>query len=451
MLHQWGPYPFGIPRYGTFQRDQFLHLCSPWGAPEIDARGCRPSQQFYPRCVDPWSHRKRTGVESRHLRRDSRSGRHSCSIPRTSDGATRKEKDQGGQVVGIDSSQLSEEMEAGSGNHADIGCGPFPLSESSRRCQQRFDDETSKPSSNSEKREMGQRCLRKNLRKARKVAAAGEPIQQETGSFRRGCEEELSGLLPEKFHPAAAKPAAKDQLVFKGKRFLSLFGGVANPARFFATHGGEATVLDFAHSPKNDLSKHRVWNKILQVLAIFHIVGIDLPCNTWSRARRAPPWSRMPKPLRSSDEPFGLSTLQGKDAEKVRLANIMFYGAMRVIRRCLKQGIAGYLENPASSRLWDTPQIKKLLSDSRCQLITLDMCQYGCQWKKPTRLLFWNCDSVVFNRCSGRHFCSRTGRKHLQLTGMSGKKFLTEQAQIYSQEFAESLMLAFVSPKPTHT
>lgn len=232
---------------------------------------------------------------------------------------------------------------------------------------------------------------------------------------------------------------------------MSLFGGVANPARFFATHGGEATVLDFAHSPKNDLSKHRVWNKILQVLAIFHIVGIDLPCNTWSRARRAPPWSRMPKPLRSSAEPFGLSTLQGKDAEKVRLANIMFYGAMRVIRRCLKQGIAGYLENPASSRLWDTPQIKKLLSDSRCKLITLDMCQYGCQWKKPTRLLFWNCDSVVFNRCSGRHFCSRTGRKHLQLTGMSGKKFLTEQAQIYSQEFAESLMLAFVSPKPTHT
>ena len=29
--------------------------------------------------------------------------------------------------------------------------------------------------SNSEKREMGQRCLRKNLRKARKVAAGGEP------------------------------------------------------------------------------------------------------------------------------------------------------------------------------------------------------------------------------------------------------------------------------------
>lgn len=211
--HQWGPYPFGIPRYGTFQRDQFLHLCPPWGAPEIDARGCRSSQQqFCPRCVDPWSHRKRTGVESRHLRRDSHSGRHSCSIPRTSDGATRKEKDQGGQVVGLHSSQLSEEMEAGSGNHADSGCGPFSLSESSRRCQQRFDDETSKPPSNSEKREMGQRRLRKNLRKARKVAAAGEPIQQEAGSFRRGCEEELSGLLPEKFHPAAAKPAAKDQL-----------------------------------------------------------------------------------------------------------------------------------------------------------------------------------------------------------------------------------------------
>ena len=48
-------------------------------------------------------------------------------------------------------------------------------------------------------------------------------------------------------------------------------------------------------------------------------------------------------------------------------------------------------------------------------------------------------------------FAAALGGKHLQLTGMSGKKFLTEQAQIYSQEFAESLMLAFVSPKPTHT
>jgi hypothetical protein len=51
-----------------------------------------------------------------------------------------------------------------------------------------------------------------------------------------------------------------------------------------------------------------------------------LPCNTWSRARRAPWWSRMPKPLRKpGSDLFGLPDLVPKDAQKVFRANRMFF------------------------------------------------------------------------------------------------------------------------------
>ena len=56
----------------------------------------------------------------------------------------------------------------------------------------------------------------------------------------------------------------------------------------------------------------------------------------------------MPRALRgnSGDELFGLPHLGAKDFQKVRDANHMLFGAVRTIKRCLKLGIPGYLENP---------------------------------------------------------------------------------------------------------
>jgi hypothetical protein len=234
---------------------------------------------------------------------------------------------------------------------------------------------------------------------------------------------------------------------FQGLKFLSLFGGVGNPAKCWKDLGGIAFLFDLSDSTGNDLSKHSAWNTVERNLKLFHVVGIDLPCNTWSRARRAPWWSRMPKPLRSTQGfIMGLPGLSATDFAKVKQANVMFLRAVRLIKRCLKSNIAGYLENPANSMLWDTPQIQRLLTDSRVHLCVTDMCMYGTAWRKPTKLLLWNVSPSEFLRCRGHGKCQRTGKAHLQLSGISGKKFLTEQAQVYSRQFSHTLMLTFKTP-----
>ena len=122
----------------------------------------------------------------------------------------------------------------------------------------------------------------------------------------------------------------------------------------------------------------------------------------------------------------------------------MLRGAIKVIRRCLKWNVPGYLENPLTSRLWKHPGIIRLLQDTRVHTSVTDMCQYGTQWRKPTKLLLWNCDEVRLERCKGRRLCNKTGRPHLQLTGVVNHRFITQHAQAYPRKFAERLLQAII-------
>lgn len=290
---------------------------------------------------------------------------------------------------------------------------------------------------------MGNRCKRQDLQQAGKAATDSEPVQPEIGGIRRRCEEELRGLLPQWFLAAASRREAENKDTSVEGFFLSLFGGVGNPAKFWSERCGLAAVIDYEFDSCNDLSKHFAWNRILKVLEVVDILGIDLPCNTWSRARRAPPWSRLPKPLRSYEFIFGLPDLKKSDVAKVQQANNMFFGALRCIRRCLRTGKAGYLENPANSWVWQTPQMKRICMHPRVKLVRTDLCQYDVQWKKPTYILFWNVTEPLLKRCAGKHRCSRTNKAHVQLTGLVGKRFVTQQAQVYTKAFAAALMLNF--------
>ena len=152
---------------------------------------------------------------------------------------------------------------------------------------------------------------------------------------------------------------------------------------------------------------------------------------------------------------FGLPDVSERDRDKVQAANNMFVAAIKAIRRCLKSGQKGYLENPATSWVWQTPQMQMLSKHLAVHMVRVDMCQYACNWKKPTLLMIWNTPSVSLSTCSGKLFCSRTGRQHVSLTGFHGKRFATEQAQVYSNTFSAALMRTFCDeldfkPRPAH-
>ena len=434
-------------RTGAFQRDQLLHLRSAGRAPEDEGGGFRRKEPGF-RLLDSGggSHGEGRGLQGRDLRRGAHPGRQESALARAGTQAARgNPKEEGwdrSQHVGLQRQAVPAGMETSGGHSQCGGCGEKPVPKQARGREQRPPVETADHPSHSEKGALGFRQQCADLRQARQIAASPEPARKEAARLWGTGPPELRGLEPQWYNPDPGRDQAAHQGL-QSKAYLSLFGGVAEGARFFAQEGGIAAVVDYEHSSRNNLSRMSAWNSILKNLHLFHAVGIDLPCNTWSRARRAPKNSRLPGPLRGETTPdiFGLLGLSEKDRQKVQDANCMLFGALKVIRKCLRLQIPGYLENPLTSRLWKTPGIQKLLQSSHVKLVKTDQCQYGSAWRKPTALLCWCSPAVSFARCTGKHgLCSKTRRPHVQLTGVACGKFLTQRAQVYSRSFARAII-----------
>lgn len=443
-------------RHGPLQRVDFLDLRPSGRDAEGPGGGCDSEEPTVPsRCHSSSTFRKRGGEQDWCVRRGPHLRRCAHALPRGAGGSTGQESHSSGRRG---SSPLDFQCKTVPGRleklRDDFGLGGdcgVTLPESPRRCFKGSSTAVAKCGSHPEARSMVQRQFSQDLRQAGQTAATYQQSQWRAGALRRKHENAFQKLVPRWEGGSAKKSERENSTVFQVERFLSLFGGVGNPAKFWCQMGGTAAVIDLADSSQNDLGKHSCWNDVDKNLHAFDVVGIDMPCNTWSRARRAPWWSRMPKPLRKAGEYiFGLPWLSELDRIKVNKANIMLKRAVKVIRKCLKLGKSGYLENPMSSMIWQTPQIQRLLRDSRVKLCPLEMCMYNTQWKKPTFILLWNAPATNFLRCTGRRVCTRTGKSHMQLTGISGKRFLTEQAQVYSKEFSKALMLTFLHDPKTH-
>ena len=112
------------------------------------------------------------------------------------------------------------------------------------------------------------------------------------------------------------------------RHLLSLFGGVANLAASVARSGGVSTVIDFTRDRSNDISNSKVAEDVSKLVNTADILGIDLLCNSWSRARRAPQHSSMPSAVRSNACLMSLPGLSTKDPKFVNEHNVMFRRSM---------------------------------------------------------------------------------------------------------------------------
>ena len=221
-------------------------------------------------------------------------------------------------------------------------------------------------------------------------------------------------------------------------------------ARAAAMHSMGSLLVDLADNDANNLSRPSRWKPLLEFIPFSLLIGIDLPCATWSMARRAPQSSSMPSPLRGAGEHlWGLPSLSDKDQQKVHDANHQLRGAVRLIRRSIAECGTGYLENPASSRVWKVPSVIALIASGRAELLCFDQCQYGTAWRKRTRFLVWGkLRGLILNRCSGKGgMCSRSGRPHLQLTGASGGQFRSSHAQVFTLELGSAVFQHLMSHK----
>ncbi len=236
--------------------------------------------------------------------------------------------------------------------------------------------------------------------------------------------------------------------------FISLYGGVGHICSSQLERGRASLLFDVDRNDKNDLgtdaAQRDVWHLLgLTVpgsaVPVVSLLGIDLPCSTWSRARGG---GHGPPAIRNDSHIYGLPGVRQCDQRKLESANQQLAFAILNIRKALDLGIPGYLENPLTSYVWKTAEVKQLLAERKTYLTKLHMCQYGTTWKKATALMIWGVPeaSVNFKVCRGapRGLCSRTASPHECLRGIdSAGKFRTSQAQVYPVEFANALTEEF--------
>ena len=105
-----------------------------------------------------------------------------------------------------------------------------------------------------------------------------------------------------------------------------------------------------------------------------------------------------PKPLRSDDEPDGLSTLlEGKKLERVTAANKLYQFVAEFVELFDSKGISWSVDYPGNRYMWKTSWFKKLLQKSNVKYRWLhtQMCMQGGKRDKWTSLLHGGKVSLV--------------------------------------------------------
>ena len=207
-----------------------------------------------------------------------------------------------------------------------------------------------------------------------------------------------------------------------------MMAGTRRVATAAANAGWWACSFEIEGHPDEDVLSKEVndWFDEVAAAGLIALLWIGLVCSSWSRARRNTSGKRgFPPPLRdSADHILGLPNLSEKDQLRVIEGNRQMRWAARRFSRAARDGYACVIENPASSRLWESPPFRHLLKKFPC--VEVHYCAFGTEWRKATKLIYVNIDfgSLMKYKCHGRGECDFTGNKHLQLSGkdpVSGK------------------------------
>ena len=219
---------------------------------------------------------------------------------------------------------------------------------------------------------------------------------------------------------------------FPGRMCLELFSGSGRLTQSLNALGTPSFGIDIVHGSEDDVLNPRIEKKIRKLLFSGSVVflWIGMPCTTFSIARKLDGIG--PGPLRSDEHPMGLPKLLPNDRKKVLEGNRLLAVSYRLILLCQQLKVPWCLENPATSRCWITPLLKRIIP--HCSSVILDFCQYGEAWRKRTKLIAQFISFHSLNRlCAGNaNICSRTGKAHLNLKGTNQHgQFWTRVAQPY--------------------
>eukprot|EP00435_Cladocopium_sp_Y103_P070794 s702_g36.t1 len=150
------------------------------------------------------------------------------------------------------------------------------------------------------------------------------------------------------------------------------------------SRGALASIIQLDLTKPEDQLAVLSWVKHPAIKGVF----LAPPCGTASTARQIElPGESAPKPLRTLDEPNGLSNLSGLDQQRVSAANILYEFTAEVMDLCTQLDKPCMVENPRNSLFWMTTYWAECESGDQHYIQDHQACAYGAQRAKWTRLV----------------------------------------------------------------
>ena len=238
-------------------------------------------------------------------------------------------------------------------------------------------------------------------------------------------------------------------------RFIEVCCGSAGLSSAFIAAGVPALGIDWGgnqHKPKApwivlDLSTPNGLTSLLALLeanTAVQAVWLGLPCGTASRAREIP-GPGMPRPLRTTSEPWGRTDIKftATEAERMSKANAIYRAGLAVIAWCTSKNVGWAIENPFNSLLWFINEFVDLLNLPGAADACYQACMVGGRRDKRQRL---RGTVAAFNVIDGK-WCDKS---HQHLPWKSAGKLMTSTEAEYPDLFCKILADEFVklNPKP---
>ena len=167
--------------------------------------------------------------------------------------------------------------------------------------------------------------------------------------------------------------------------------------------GWEVYAVDLVHG--QDLTETGLQRRIFEELEKADGLMVAMDCSTLSRAREIPmpDGSRGPPPLRSQEEPQGLSTLSPANKERVEEANSLVDFLSSCMDMMAAKGAGAVEENPANSYYWQLPPVQARQGNEWIDVDYAACCLLAARHK--LQRLRTNCEALVQIRsvCEHKH------------------------------------------------
>ena len=164
----------------------------------------------------------------------------------------------------------------------------------------------------------------------------------------------------------------------KGRYYADLFSGTGGVGRAVARTGFVGRCWERADGRSGDLGDPQTLSRFLRDVKDGKVLGASLapPCGSFSIAR-----DRTMK-VRSRRCPWGYARLPPHERIKVDEGNEALRITLQIVDALNSADVPWIWENPATSRMWLVPEVRRHLQDPRSVRIVADQCGFGARWRK---------------------------------------------------------------------